>query len=229
MAALALPNSPGTVRSLSMEAAESSSADSSFDPAPPNMPASASHSDKFVAPGQVAPSLSAKDKVLMGLKDSISPFSAASWVVVSEYSHVTDSSPNFGVDKGAYGQRLGAAAIRGISEDLFTTSLMANVFHEDPRYYKLGRSHRIGRRIVYAATRVIITRTDSGRPTANLALFSGNLEASILTNAYYPARNHGFGQTMEIFAGSIGGSALGFGVSEFLSDALSFVHLKEDD
>lgn len=187
----------------------------------------ASRYDKLVAPDEKAPVLTANDKFVMGVKDSITPFSMASWLVSAGYSHVTNGPPNYGTDSGAFGERLGAAALRDISEDFFSTSIFANVFREDPRYYKLGRKSSIKKRVIYAATRPLITRTDSGKPTINLALLSGNLAGAILSNAYYPPTNHGVSETMKIFGSSIGGSALGFGVSEFLSDALEIVHLKK--
>jgi hypothetical protein len=46
---------------------------------------------------------------------------------------------------------------------------------------------------------------------------------------YYPQSNRTFSQTTETFVGSIGGSALGFAVSEFLSDTLQLVHLKKSE
>jgi hypothetical protein len=231
-AMLALPDAPVAIAGSSFDVASSSSSSASyFDPQPARQvsrsPAIASPTDKFISPGEQAPSLTAKDKFVMGAKDSITPFSAASWLVSASWSHLINGSPNYGTDSGAFGQRLGAATIRGISEDFFTTSVMSNVFHEDPRYYKMGRGHSIVQRAVYAATRPLITRTDSGGATPNWALLSGNLAASILANAYYPQRNRGFSGTMQTFGGSIGGSALGFGVSEFLSDALQIVHLKK--
>jgi len=228
-AMLALPDSPGAVSS---SRDSSSAATSYFDPVPAQAarPAKmASPSDQFITPGQQAPALTARDKLLMGVKSSISPFSAAGWVASAGWSHLTNGPPNYGTDSGAFGQRLGAAAILNASEGFFSTSIMASFLHEDPRYYQLGRSHSIGKRIVYAATRALITRTDSGRATPNLALLSGNLEGAILTNAYYPPSNHGVSETMKIFGSSIGGSALGFGISEFLSDALQIVHLKKAD
>jgi hypothetical protein len=227
-AMLSLPDAPDAVRS-SDSVSSSASAKTSFNPAPGQLPAVAAPSDKFIAPGQQAPVLSAKDKFVMGAKDSITPFSAASWLASAGWSHLINGSPNYGTNSGAFGQRLGASVIRDISEDFLSTSVMANVFHEDPRYYKMGRGHPIGRRVVYAATRAIITRTDSGRATPNYALLSGNLAGSILTNAYYPPSNHGFKETSEIFFSSVGGSALGFGISEFLSDALAIVHLKKSE
>lgn len=235
----ALPDAPGEAfrapvrNSVAAANDSSSSADSHFGSPPATQSARqtrmASRLDKVVSPEQPAPTLSGRDKVLMGVKDSVTPFSIVSWFTAAGYSHLTNSSPNFGVNSGAFGERLGAAAIRGISGNILSNSIMANVFHEDPRYYQMGRSHSIGKRIVYAGTRVFLTRADSGKTTANLSLLFGTLASSILTNAYYPQRNHGVGQTMEIFAGSVGGSALGFGVTEFLGDALRLDHLKKSE
>jgi hypothetical protein len=231
---LDLPDSPGALRSAAYAAdSSSSSSKSSFEAAPVGQvihpTRTASRWDSVILPGEQAPSLTAKDKFLMGARDSVTPFSAVGWIASAGWSHLTNGPPNYGTDKGAFGQRLGAAAIRDVSEDIFSTSIMAGVLHEDPRYYKLGRSHSITKRVVYAATRAIITRTDSGNTTPNFALISGNLAGAALTNAYYPSLNHGAKQTMIIFGGSIGGSALGFGVSEFLSDALELVHLKKSE
>ncbi len=181
----------------------------------------ASRWDKVISPREQAPSLTAKDKFLMGARHSVTAFSATGWLASAGWSQLTNSAPNYGTDKGAFGQRLGTAAVRNISEDVFSTSVMANIFHEDPRYYRLGRGHGIAKRVVYAATRAIITRTDSGKTTPNFSLLSGNLAGAALTNAYFPPLNHGAKQTMLIFGSSIGGSALGFEVSEFLGMLLS--------
>ena len=228
-ASLALPDSPGTVFSSSTAGSAEGQPPSSspFHRAHTQPAPMASPYDKVIAADERAPKLTSKDKMLMGLKSGISPFSAGSWLASAGWSQLVDGAPNFGSDSGAFGERLGAAAIRDISEDFFGTSVMSNVLHEDPRFYQMGRGHSITQRAVYAATRVFVTRSDDGRPTPNFALLSGNLAGSILTNAYYPPQNHGVGQTMKIFAGSIGGSALGFGVDEFLSDALEIVHLKK--
>lgn len=236
----ALPDAPGEAfrpsANHSVEVADnsfSSSATTPFESAPLGQaphPAAASRWDTVVLPDQQAPSLTGKDKFLMGVRDSVAPSSAMGWFFSAGWSHLLDTSPNYGTDKGAFGQRLGAAALRNVSEDIFSTSIMAPVFHEDPRYYKLGRhGHTITQRAVYAATRVFITRSDSGRETPNWSLITGNLEAAALTNAYYPARNRTARRTMLTFGSSLGGAALGFGVSEFLDDALELAHLKKSE
>lgn len=234
-AMLALPDAPDAalINAVDAPAGFSTSAGPSFDRAP-GQEASvkrpmASPFDGVILSSEQAPQLTVKDKFLMGARSTVTPFSMAGWLLSSGYSHLTNGPPNYGTDKGAYGQRLGAATILSSSEDFFSTAVMASVFHEDPRYYQMGRSHGIGQRIVYAATRVLITKTDSGKATVNLALLTGNLAGAALTNTYYPPRNHGVGQTMLIFGGSLGGSALGFGVNEFLNDALQLAHLKKSE
>jgi hypothetical protein len=90
------------------------------------------------------------------------------------------------------------------------------LLHEDPRYYRLGSGHRTALRVLYAATRPLITRSDDGRTLPNFALIAGNLAGSALTNAYYPAANRGVKQTFITFGTGLGGAAVGNGIAEFL-------------
>jgi hypothetical protein len=178
----------------------------------------ASHTQKYIEPGQVAPKQDVGDKVLLGLRDAVSPFSAVGWLASAGYEQVLNGSPNYGTDRGAFGQRLGAAAIRDATEAVFSDSVMSPVFHEDPRYYRLGPSHNFFIRLIYSGTRPIIGRTDGGRTSPNVAQLAGTLAGAALASAYYPPLNRGFTQTMETFGGSLGGSAVGDVVSEFYHD-----------
>jgi hypothetical protein len=182
----------------------------------------ATRTQKYIKPGQIVPALTASDKALLGVKNAFTPFAASGWFASAGYSQVTNSSPNFGTDRGAFGQRLGAAAIRGSSENIFSDSVMANIFHEDPRYYQMGPAHNFFVRLVYSGTRPLLTRTDSGRTTPNFAQLTGTMGGAALTNLYYPQGNRSVGQTMETFGGSVGGNALSDVVSEFYS---SFIHM----
>lgn len=186
-----------------------------------------SHSRLVVPVGQKVRPLSASEKVTLGMKAPFSIFAVTGWVTSSGYSHIRNSTPNYGVDKGAYGERLGAAALRNLSEDIFGNAVLAPILHEDPRYYVLGSGHNFVIRGMYAATRVLVTRDDNGHATPNYSLLGGNLAGAALTNAYYPPTNRGFGQTAMTFGTSLGGSAIGFAISEFYGDALKAVHLKK--
>jgi hypothetical protein len=156
----------------------------------------------------------------MGLRGSFSYFAALGWLSAAGYEQLTNTSPNWGTDRGAFGQRLGDAALRATSEDFLSDAVMAPLFHQDPRYYRLGRGHKILARVAYAATRPIITRTDHGRTMPNFALMSGNFAGSAIANAYYPRQNRGFEQTLETFGSGLAGSAIGDGIIEFFGGIL---------
>jgi len=231
--ALALPNAPevatgGVSSSVAAAPANtngfiaSGAASGSVAAVPVESTPEASPTQKFIRPGQIAPTLTGSDKALLGVKNAFMPFEASGWFVSAGYSQVTNSSPNYGTDRGAFGQRLGAAAIRGSSENIFSDSVMAIFFHEDPRYYQMGPAHNFFVRLVYSGTRPLLTRTDSGRATPNFAQLTGTLGGAALTNLYYPQNNRSVGQTMETFGGSVGGNALSDVVSEFYS---SFKHM----
>jgi hypothetical protein len=227
-AMLALPDAPGAVSSSTTGDTSFTAASFRFDSASMGAasPAMASRTTKDIAPGQQAPRLRIGDKIMLGFRSSVTPFSMLGWVFSAGYSQAIDGAPNYGTNAKAFAQRLGASAARNESEGVFSDSLMAPLFHEDPRYYEMGRGHPFVRRVLYAATRTFVTRTDDGQATPNYALFSGNVAGAALTNAYYPPQNRGFGNTAKTFGWSLGGSSLGFVVTEFYTDALEMAHLK---
>jgi hypothetical protein len=172
--------------------------------------------------------MTVRDKVVGGMINSVSIYSMVGWVGAAGWEQIWNDSPNYGTDAGAFGQRLGAAALRATSEGIFSNSLFAPLFHEDPRYYVMGAGHPFFKRLVYAGTRVLVTRSDSGHQKPNFSLLAGNAAGSALTIEYYPAKNTTFSEVAQTFGGSIGGSALGFVVDEFIVDALIDLHLKKE-
>ena len=230
---LAMPDAPGAV--MAADTARVEGASSSKDAAGAGVfddqaaktgmvSPMASTTDKYIAPGQPVPKLTAGNKVVLGIKDSFSPFSAVGWLITAGYEQGTNGSPNFTQDGKGFAQRLGASAARASSETIFSDSVLSVVLHEDPRYYRLGSGHNFFHRALYAATRPLITRTDGGHVTPNFAIIGGNLGGAYLTKAYYPSLNTSNTEVLKTFGGSMGGSAIGFAVSEFLSGALNILH-----
>ncbi len=178
---------------------------------------------------EIAPKLTSGQTVTLALENSVSPFAMAGWLSAAGWSHLVDSAPNYGTDSGAFGQRLGAAAIRGVSENIFSNAVMAPLLHEDIRYYRMGRhsGHSFIQRSWYAATRVLVTKKNDGESSINYSLLTGNLEGVAFTPLYYPERNRTVGTVFGAYAGSLGGAALGFLVNEFYPDALSISRLRK--
>jgi hypothetical protein len=222
---LDIPDSPGILFSSSSSSPDPDGA--SFDPGTKPVFKHSPHLRLTVYQGEIAAPMTVSDKVKGGLKNSVSLFSMTGWLASAGYEQLTNGSPNYGTDAGAFGQRLGIGAIHGISNGVFSNSLFAPIFHEDPRYYVMGSGHPFLKRLVYASTRSVITRTDSGHSMPNYALFAGNAAGAALTVTYYPAQNTTFSQVTRTFGTSLAGSAFGFIVDEFLVDALVDLHLKK--
>jgi hypothetical protein len=183
--------------------------------------------DMTISSGFKAQPLTNHEKVVLGLRDMYSPLTFAGEITAAGYSHLTNGQPNYGTDKGAFGQRLGASVLRDISEELFSEAILPPLLHEDIRYYVEGPRYNFFHRTLYSITRPIITRTDSGKSTINASLLIGYAGASALTYTYYPPVNQNFKDMAETFGGGVGGSALGYFVTEFADDVLQALHLEK--
>lgn len=182
---------------------------------------------KLVSAGRQAPPQKARDKILLGLRESVTPYAMLGWPLSAGWSHLINGSPNYGVNSEAFAQRLGAAAALNSSKEIFSDGILATAFHQDPRYYQRGHSHKLIHRAIYAATRPVIGRTDSGRTIPNYAFILGTGGAAALTQTYYPERNTTGTQFARTWATSLGGSALGYLVSEFGGDAIQWLRISK--
>jgi hypothetical protein len=180
---------------------------------------------KLIPAGDTAPPQHARDKIALGFRETVTPFSMLGWVASAGWSQLIDSSPNYGVNGEAFGQRLGAAAALNTSKEIFSDAILATAFHQDPRYYQMGKSHKLVNRALYAATRPVVGRTDSGKTIPNYAFILGTGGAAALTQTYYPDRNISGAQFARTWASSLGGSALGALVSEFGGQVIQWLHI----
>ncbi|MBZ5498921.1 MAG: hypothetical protein LAP85_21190 [Acidobacteriia bacterium] len=97
----------------------------------------------------------------------------------------------------------------------FNAYLFPAIFHQDPRYIPLDHGTR-GARLGYALSRVVITRSDSGRSEFNRSKIVGTVLATSLSSAYYAAAGADVG---------VGGNFASMGIN-LASDA-AFDVLKE--
>src|SRR6202022_584613 len=94
-------------------------------------------------------------------------------------------NPTFGQGMKGFGKRYGTAYGDQMIGNMFTEGIMPSLLHEDPRYFRRGVGSKKSR-LVYAITRIFITKTDSGRTMFNFAEVGGNSIAAAISNAYSP-------------------------------------------
>lgn len=126
-------------------------------------------------------------------------------LISAEWGGLVDSDPKYGTNAAAIGKRFGAAVVRQTSFRLFSDGLLPIAFHEDPRYYRLGRGYTRRERAKYALTRVFIGRTDAGANTPDYSGVLGRAFGAALTAAYYP----GVSRNPEVVFDTFGTAILG--------------------
>jgi hypothetical protein len=226
-AASALPDAPSAMIA-SAESSSSSAGVSSFSGGmqAPGGRIAPVHSMNIDAGWQAA-QLKPRDKFIMSIQESVSWEGFAGYALSAGYSQATNGQPNYGGGGRAFGQRFGAAAARGASENIFADGVLAPIFHEDPRYYVEGDGHNFFHRVFYSATRPLITQSDSGHKRVNASMLLGYLGASALTSTYYPQINRNGTDIARTYGSSLGGAAVGFVFQEFIGDVVDVFHHKQ--
>jgi hypothetical protein len=107
-----------------------------------------------------------------------------------------DSPHEYGQGAEGYANRFGAAFVDGLTNSFFATGVYPSLLRQDPRYYRRGTGS-FANRTWYAATRVLVTRQDSGRKAFNFSEILGNLTSASIGVMYYPASQRGFSHVVE--------------------------------
>jgi len=129
--------------------------------------------------------ITAKQKFNIAAKDSFDyPLLGLAAFIASE-GQLNNSHPEFGQGWAGYGRRVGTAYADQAIGNMLTEGLFPTMLHEDPRYFRRGYGG-FWSRTYYAATRVFVTRTDSGGTRFNFSEVIGNASGTAISNAYYP-------------------------------------------
>ena len=158
--------------------------------------------------------LDARQKFELAVDETIAPSRFMGSAFTAGISQARDGLSGYGQGWSGYGKRFGSSVASNASSHLFGTFLLPSVLHEDPRYFvKIFGSPRS--RILYAISRVVITRTDDGRPTFNWSNVMGGLMAEGLATSYLPDNERTAAKTFTRFGVRIGFGALDNVVKEY--------------
>jgi hypothetical protein len=110
-------------------------------------------------------------------------------VLQAAISQAANGLPHYGQGWGAFGERYLAQEGDQFTGSMLIYGVLPTALHQDPRYFRKGRGKALSR-IAYAASRVVIARTDSGKNTFNASQMFGQLgQASISAYTYYPKQD----------------------------------------
>lgn len=129
--------------------------------------------------------ITTKQKFTIARKDTFDYPSYLLAAAFSGLSQLDNSNASFGQGLKGYARRYGSAIADQDVGNFMTEAIWPSMLHEDPRYFrKVHGSFKS--RLAYAATRVLVTRTDAGNWRFNTSEFMGNGTVAALGNWYYP-------------------------------------------
>src|SRR5262249_22714278 len=98
-----------------------------------------------------------------------------------------------------------------------TSAIVPSLTKQDSRYFRSGEGG-VFRRIAYAASRSIVTRTRSGHGAFNISEVGGNLAAAGGSNLYHDPADRTSAGTMSRWGLQVMGDTLGNELKEFWPD-----------
>lgn len=113
-------------------------------------------------------------------------------VIQAAISQAADGIPHYGQGWGAFGERFAAQEGDQFTGSMLIYGVIPTALHQDPRYFRKGRGSALSR-IGYAASRVLIARTDSGNPTFNVSQVFGQLGQAGISLSYYAQQDRNLG------------------------------------
>lgn len=166
---------------------------------------------------QISP-LSTKEKFKVVARSSFDYVEFPWYGFLAAVSQAENSEPGYGQGYAGYAKRYGAAFGDGTIENFWTGAILPSVLHQDPRFYQTeqgGFWHRTG----YAVSRILVTRTDSGKEAFNASeIFGAAIAAGISTYTYHPHSDKTLANTASVWGTSVGYDTATLVVKEFWPD-----------
>ena len=144
--------------------------------------------------GRITP-LTPHQKLKVAFSDSFDPSAFLIAGIFSGMSMAQRQYPHFGQGMAGFGKYYGGAFADQAVGNFMTEALFPIALHQDPRYFNKGKGG-FWKRTGYAISREVVTLGDDGRNHFNISELGGNFVAAGISNAYYPAADRSFSNTV---------------------------------
>jgi hypothetical protein len=138
--------------------------------------------------------LSANEKFRLFVNDSVDPVNFVGIAWSAGTGQLQHSDPSYGQGALGYSKRVAAGAADNATGDFFGMFVYPTLFHQDPRYYRVGNGSVQGR-LGHALEHSFVATSDSGKHTFNYSEWCTTVTSKLVTNLYHPDNPRGFGPT----------------------------------
>jgi len=135
---------------------------------------------------QHLPPMRAKDKFKVVPRSTFDYVEYPWWGLLAAINQADNNEPAFGQGWAAYGKRYATTAGDSMVENFMVGAVFSSTLRQDPRFYQSDKGGFM-RRAGYAASRMVVTRGDSGHTQFNFSeIFGSATAAAISTYGYHP-------------------------------------------
>jgi len=157
---------------------------------------------RAVSVDEKLPPQTIKDKFTTGALDSVDYSSFIFVAIQAGVAQARNATPEFRQGAAGYGRYYWHTFADYVDENLWVEFLLPTAFHQDSRYYTLGRGG-FAKRLGYSLSRGAITRKDNGHETFNASEIFGAGAAAGISSLYYPSQERTFSKTYQLWLTSI--------------------------
>ncbi len=169
--------------------------------------------------------MTVREKYALGWHQSVDISAHFGDAFQAALQQASDGQPHYGQGWGPYAQRFGAAEADQATSAFFIFGFLPHVLHDDPRFFRKAKGSP-WYRVRYAATRTLITRTDSGNPTFNTPQVLGQLLQQGISTTYYPEQDRTVGRVFQNWGINLAYNSAYNVLKEFYPDFLRIVFHK---
>jgi hypothetical protein len=172
---------------------------------------------RAVSAGVIPPPPTPKQAFIIATKNSFDYSSFIFVGITSLLAEGTNTHAQLGKGLPGFGRYYWRGFADKTDGNYLVIFALPTVFHQDERYFAMGRGS-IMKRIFYSASRVVITPDYHDHPSFNTSELLGRGIAQGISLAYYPSQTRTFGGIASKYAYAIGRDALTNSFREFWPD-----------
>jgi hypothetical protein len=144
---------------------------------------------RSVTAGANVPKETTREKLIMATWDNFDYTSLFFAGFIAADAFATKATPEFHQGAAGFARYYWHTVADQAIENYYVELIVPAVTHEDSRYYALGKEGGgFMKRAGYSLSRVLITRTDAGKPTFNYSEITGSAAAAGTSIFYYPTK-----------------------------------------
>ncbi len=139
---------------------------------------------------QDAATLSPGQKFELATKSALDPFAFVAAGFDAGLSQADNDFAGYGQGAQGYAKRFAASYMDSFDGTILGNAVFPILFHQDPRYFRIGEGS-FASRLLYAAASTVRCKGDDGDWQFNYSNVLGNLTAGGIANVYYPQADRG--------------------------------------